>query len=193
LTASGKTAPARKPRADARKNRDRLIEVAKASFRERGGDAPLEDIARRAGVGIGTLYRHFPTRDALIEAVYRQSVGKLAEAAPRLLAERPPGEALHAWLRLYIDYIAHKRVLAPSLKARPDGAKSLFDSMRGATLAALTSLVERAAAKGEIRPDVSPTDLLLVLVGVGRASSEPGWSASAERIVDVLMDGLRRR
>ena len=104
---------ARKPRADAQRNRDGLLEAAKAAFAEVGPEASLDEIARRARVGIGTLYRHFPTRDAIVEAVYRREVQQLADAAPRLIESLPPAEALRAWMRLFIDYIAAKRVIAP--------------------------------------------------------------------------------
>src|SRR5580658_7642845 len=103
---------ARKPRADAMRNREHLLEIAKLAFADAGADVSLEEIARRAGVGIGTLYRHFPTRGAVVEAVYRREVRQLASAAERLLAEGPPGEALHQWMRLFVDYIATKKVIA---------------------------------------------------------------------------------
>ena len=104
--------PARKPRADGQRNRERLMEAAKAAFAEVGADVSLEEIARRAGVGIGTLYRHFPTRDAIVEAVYRREVEQLADAATRLIGSMPPGEALHEWMRLFVDYIATKKLIA---------------------------------------------------------------------------------
>ena len=106
----------RKPRADARRNRDRLLEAAKAAFGELGPEASLDEIARRAGVGIGTLYRHFPTREAIVEAVYRREVQQLADAAPRLAESLPPAEALRAWLGVFIAYIGAQKVIAPALK-----------------------------------------------------------------------------
>jgi AcrR family transcriptional regulator len=121
--AAGGKAPGavRKPRADARRNRDGLLEAAKATFAEVGAEASLDEIARRAGVGIGTLYRHFPTRDAVVEAVYRREVQQLADAAPRLIESMAPAEALRAWMRLFIDYIAAKKVIAPALKSSVAG------------------------------------------------------------------------
>ena len=108
--------PARKPRADGRRNRERLVEAAKAAFAELGVDVSLDEIARRTGVGIGTLYRHFPTRDAIVAAVYRREVEQLAGAAERLLGSLSPGAALHEWMRLFVDYIATKKVIASALK-----------------------------------------------------------------------------
>ena len=118
----------RKPRADALRNRERLIGVAKQAFTETGGDVSLEEIARRAGVGIGTLYRHFPTRETMVEAVYRREVGQLAEAARTLLDMQRPGEALHAWLKLFVDYMATKRVIAPALGSVAGGVSALYES-----------------------------------------------------------------
>src|ERR1700760_759492 len=114
----------RKPRADSLRNREQLLEAAKAVFNAAGAEASLEEIARRAGVGIGTLYRHFPTRDALLAAVYRRGVEQLSRAADALLAEREPVAALEAWLHLLIDYLGAKRVIGPALRALPDGEGS---------------------------------------------------------------------
>jgi AcrR family transcriptional regulator len=116
----------RRPRADAVRNRERLMEAAKQAFTEDGPEVSLESIARRAGVGIGTLYRHFPTRDAMVEAVYRHGVAQLTDAANTLLQSHPPGEALDAWLRLFVDYMAAKRVIAPALGALPGGPAALY-------------------------------------------------------------------
>jgi AcrR family transcriptional regulator len=126
--AGGGKAPgaARKPRADAQRNRDGLLEAAKAAFAEVGPEASLDEIARRARVGIGTLYRHFPTRDAIVEAVYRREVQQLADAAPRLIEALPPAEALRAWMGVFIDYIAAKKVIAPALKSLVGGGSALY-------------------------------------------------------------------
>jgi AcrR family transcriptional regulator len=186
------SAGSRKPRADATRNRERLIEAAKAAFRDMGPGANLDEIARRAGLGIGTLYRHFPTRDAIVEAVYRREVGRLADAAPRLLASAPPGEALRQWMRLFVDYVATKRVMAAALSAIVGGAGQLYAASSAQITGAMTLLVERAAAAGDIRPDVDPDDLLRALVGFTFGNSSPAWQASALRLIDLLMDGLRR-
>jgi AcrR family transcriptional regulator len=186
-----KASSGRKPRADALRNRDRLLAVAKAAFAEVGPDVSLEEIARRAKVGIGTLYRHFPTRDAMVEAVYRREVRQLAEAAPRLIASTPPDEALRAWMLLFVDYIAAKRVIAPALTALAGGASELRASSGAAITEAVTLLVERGRAAGVIRRDVSPEDVRRGLIGIASSHADPGWEASARRLVDVLVGGLR--
>ena len=182
---------ARKPRADAQRNRERLIEAAKTAFAETGADVSLEEIARRAGVGIGTLYRHFPTRDAIVEAVYRREVQQLAASAERLLATKPAGEALHQWMRVFVDYIATKKVLAQALASMVGGTTDLYAASGVLITNAMTLLVTRAAAAGDIRADADPTDLLRALVGFTYGATGPGWQASALRLIDILMDGLR--
>lgn len=183
----------RKPRADGQRNQARLIESAKAAFAEKGTDVSLDEIARRAGVGIGTLYRHFPTRDAIVEAVYRHEVGQLAASATRLLAGMSPGPALHEWMRLFVDYIATKKVIAPALGSITGGTRELFSASGAQITQAMFMLVEQARAAGDIRADVDSNDLLRALVGFafGYDNGGPGWQASALRLIDVLMDGLR--
>jgi AcrR family transcriptional regulator len=183
--------PARKPRADAERNRERLIEAAKAGFAEAGADVRLDEIARRAGVGIGTLYRHFPTRDAVVEAVYRREVQQLADAATRLSATLPPGRALHEWMRLFVDYIATKKVIASALGSIAAGKSELYASSGERITGAMSQLVARAAAAGDIRGDADPDDLLRALVGFTYGAASPGWEASARRLIDILMAGLR--
>jgi AcrR family transcriptional regulator len=182
---------ARKPRADARRNRERLVEAAKAAFAAVGPDVSLDEIARRAGVGIGTLYRHFPNRGAIVEAVYRREVVQLAGAAARLLESSPPGEALHEWMRLFVDYIATKKVIASALSSIVGGANELYASSIAQITQAMSRLVERAGAAGDIRSDVDPNDLLRALVGFTYGNSSAGWQASALRLIDLLMEGLR--
>jgi AcrR family transcriptional regulator len=186
-------APARKPRADSARNRQLLIDAAKVGFSEFGLNVSLEEIARRAGVGIGTLYRHFPTREAVVEAVYRREVELLAEAVPQLLETSPAGEALHKWMHLFVDYIATKRLIAPSLAAAKDRTPSLYASSVELITGAITTLVKRAVASGDVRKDIDPSDLLRALVGVSYGNPDAGWQASARRLVDILMDGLRRK
>src|SRR6266478_838495 len=118
--------PRRNSRADAQRNRERILEVAKATFARRGGDASLDDIAKQAGVGPGTLYRHFPTREALIEAVYRAEVEKLAAAQRNFAETMPPIEALRAWMLLFVDYIAEKKIIAPALNTLIGDPKRVF-------------------------------------------------------------------
>ena len=184
--------PARKPRADGRRNRERLMETAKAAFAEVGADVSLDEIARRAGVGIGTLYRHFPTRDAIVEAVYRREVEQLAGAATRLLESLSPAKALHEWMRLFVDYIATKKVIASALGSIVGGASELYAFSGAQITDAMRLLLERARAVGDIRPDVDPNDLLRALVGFTYSNASPGWRPSALRLIDILMDGLRR-
>jgi AcrR family transcriptional regulator len=181
----------RKPRADAQRNRDGLLEAAKAAFAEVGPEASLEEIARRADVGIGTLYRHFPTRDAMVEAVYRREVQHLADAAPRLADSLPPAEALRAWMRVFIDYIAAKKVIAPALKSLVGGGSALYADSSARINGAIALLVERARASGDIRPDADSADLLRALIGFAYVNSAPDWEASARRLIDLLIDGLR--
>ena len=191
--AAGGNAPdaVRKPRADARRNRDSLLEAAKAAFAEFGAEASLDEIARRAGVGIGTLYRHFPTRDAVVEAVYRREVQQLADAAPRLVETLPPAEALRAWMRLFIDYIAAKKVIAPALKSSVGGGSAVYADSSVRINEAMALLVEPARARGDIRPNADSADLLRALVGFAYVNSAPDWEASARRLIDLLIDGLR--
>jgi len=186
-------APVRKPRADSARNRQLLIDAAKAGFSEFGLNVSLEEIARRAGVGIGTLYRHFPTREAVVEAVYRREVEQLAEVVPQLLETSPAGEALHKWMHLFVDYIATKRLIAPSLAAAAVRGSSLHTTSVELITRALTTLVKRAVASGDVRKDIDPSDLLRALVGVSYGNPDAGWQASARRLVDILMDGLRRK
>lgn len=194
MNADPKTAAqaARKPRCDGARNRQLLIDAAKTGFADIGLDVSLEDIARRAGVGIGTLYRHFPNREAVVEAVYRREVEQLAEAVPHLLKNFPAGEALHKWMHLFIDYIATKRLIAPSLAAAAGRTPTLHSCAVEIITDALSGLVQRAIASGDVRKDIAPSDLLRALVGVSYGNPDKDWEASARRLVDILMDGLRR-
>jgi AcrR family transcriptional regulator len=181
----------RKPRVDGQRNRERLIEAAKAAFADIGPEVSLDEIARRAGVGIGTLYRHFPTRDAVVEAVYRREVQQLADAAPRLAESLAPAEALRAWMRVFVDYIAAKKVIAPALKSLVGADSALYADSSARINGAIALLVERACASGDIRPDADSADLLRALIGFAYVNSAPNWEASALRLIDLLIDGLR--
>jgi AcrR family transcriptional regulator len=187
------TAQTRKPRADSARNRQLLMDAAKAGFSEVGLNVSLEEIARRAGVGIGTLYRHFPSREAVVEAVYRREVEHLAEAVPQLLETSPAGEALHKWMHLFVDYIATKRLIAPSLGAASSRSSTLYATSAELITRAISTLVKRAVASGDVRKDIDPPDLLRALVGVSYGNPDAGWEASARRLIDILMDGLRRK
>jgi len=181
----------RKPRADALRNRERLLEVAKTAFARSGTDVSLDDVARQAGVGPGTLYRHFPTRDALVEAVYRTEVEKLAAAERELSARLPPVEALQAWMLLFVDLIETKKIIAPALNTMVGGASQVYEKSGALVAEAVEALVERAIASGEIRPDLDPLDLLRALVGVSNVASVPDWQQSARRLVEILILGSR--
>jgi AcrR family transcriptional regulator len=181
----------RKPRTDAQRNRERVLEVAKAAFTRSGADASLDDIAKQAGVGPGTLYRHFPTRDALIEAVYHTEVEKLAAAQPELSANLPPIEALRAWMMLFVDYIATKQIIASALNSVVGGPSRLYDSSRVQVTGAIDALVKTAVKSGDIRKDLEPFDLVRALIGVSNVASSPDWQQSAKRLVDILITGSR--
>ncbi len=185
--------PTRKPRADGARNRQLLIDAAKAAFAQAGLDVSLEEIARRAGVGIGTLYRHFPTREAVVEAVYRRAVEQLAEAVPQLLKTSPPGDALHQWMHLFVDYIATKRIIAPSLATAAARSSTLYASSVELITHAISTLVKRAIDSGDVRQDIDAPDLLRAMVGVSYGNPDAGWEASARRLIDILMDGLRHK
>ena len=191
LTKRSKTAAPRKPRTDALRNRERILEVAKKAFTRSGADASLDDIAKEAGVGPGTLYRHFPTRDALIEAVYRTEVEKLATAEKRFSERLAPVEALRAWMLLFVDYIATKHIIAPALNTIVGGSTKLYEGSRGMIQRAIDSLVKRAIKSGDIRRDLEPFDLLRALIGVSNVASSPDWQESARRLVDILITGSR--
>lgn len=186
---SAKT-PARKPRADAERNRLKLLATAKSVFASKGMDVGLEEIARAAGVGIGTLYRHFPTREALIEQVYRNEAHQLGAAAERLAAEQPPVEALRAWMLLFVEYFATKQIIAGAL-ATMVGGRELYAVSSGQITKSMTLLTDRAIASGEIRLTVEPLDLLRAVIGVANVGAEPGWEAHARAMVDILIAGLR--
>jgi AcrR family transcriptional regulator len=181
----------RKPRADALRNHERVLEAAKIVFSAGGPDASLEAVAREAGVGIGTLYRHFPTREALYEAVYRREVEQLCELAEELKDEAAPLEALRRWLRSNVEFVATKKGMATALAlaANPPSELTAFSFDR--LTKAIGMLLQRAVAAGEVRDDILPEDLLRTLVGMCLLHDQPGWQASVARMLDVLVDGLR--
>jgi AcrR family transcriptional regulator len=181
----------RKPRTDALRNRERILEVAKAVFTRQGANASLEEIAKQAGVGTGTLYRHFPTRDALIEGVYRNEVEKLAAAAARFAETMSPLEALRAWMLLLVDYIAAKHIIAPALNTIAGGPSRLHEGSRTMIRAAIDGLVKRAKRSGDLRRDLDAYDLLRTLIGISHVGSGADWQQSARRLVDILIAGSR--
>ena len=183
--------PLRKPRTDAQLNHERILEVAKDAFTRFGASASLDDIAKEAGVGPGTLYRHFPTRDMLIETVYRTEVEKLAAAERKFTDTMSPIEALRAWMLLFVDYIATKHIIAPALNAYVGGPSKLYEGSRAQIQGAIEALVRRAIKSGDIRKDLDPFDLLRALIGVSNVASSPDWQQSARRLVDILITGSR--
>jgi AcrR family transcriptional regulator len=185
------TASVRRPRADAVRNRERVLEAAKAVFSAGGQDSSLEAVAKRAGVGIGTLYRHFPTREALFEAVYRREVQQLVELAEALKNEAAPVEALRRWLRSNVEFVATKKGMLAALALTVHGSSELYAHTFERLTKAVGVLLGRAVAAGEIRSDVSPEDLLRALVGMCYMHDQPGWQKSVVRLLDVFVDGLR--
>jgi AcrR family transcriptional regulator len=183
--------PRRKPRIDALRNRERILDLAKDAFTLFGASASLDDIAKQAGVGAGTLYRHFPTRDALIEAVYRSEVEKLAAAQRKFSQTMTPMDALRAWMLLFVDHIAAKQIIAPALNSVIGGPLKLYESSHDLIRGAIDALVEHAIRSGDIRRDLEPFDLLRALIGISHVAAGPGWQQSARRLVDILITGSR--
>jgi AcrR family transcriptional regulator len=181
----------RKPRADAQRNRTRILEIAKDAFARSGADISLDEVARQAHIGAGTLYRHFPTRDSLLEAVYRTEVEKLAAAEREFAESMPPAEALRAWMLLFVDYIATKQIIAPALNNIVGGPSKLFETTGAQIKGAINALVKRAIESGDTRPDLDPLDLLRALIGVSNVASGPDWAQSAKRLVHILILGSR--
>ncbi|MGX8008293.1 TetR/AcrR family transcriptional regulator [Mesorhizobium sp. ORM8.1] len=178
-------------RVDAQRNRDKLVEVAAQTFAADGVDASLEEIAKRAGVGIGTLYRHFPTREHLVEVVYRREVEGLCHAAEELAREHPADVALELWMQRFVDYIATKRGLATSLRLLLTTNSTLFSDTSGRVSGAMRNLIDAAAASGKIRADVDASDVMHALGGIYSAPNTPDWRDRSGRLVKLLMDGLR--
>ena len=181
----------RKPRADAERNRERILEAAKEAFTRFGADASLDDIAKQAGVGPGTLYRHFPAREELLQAVYRSELEKLAAAEQKFAQTMPPIEALRAWLLLFVEGIATKQLIAPALNTLVGDPKKVFEASYAQVHEAIRALVKRAIRSGDIRKDLDPIDLLRALIGVSNVGSGPDWQQSARRLVDILITGSR--
>jgi len=190
VIAKKKSATPRKPRADAERNRDRLMAVAKKTFAERGSDVTLDEIARGAGVGIGTLYRHFSTRDAMLQAVYRHEVEQLAEAATRLLESAKPLEALRAWLRLFVEYVGTKKLIIPALNAATSDSTALLEYSSAQIIDSANKLVAHAIENGDIRDDVLALDLLYAVFGFSKSDDQREWVTRAYRLIDILIAGL---
>jgi AcrR family transcriptional regulator len=187
------TAEQRPLRADAQRNRDRLLEVAVRAFSQDGPDATLEAIAKEACVGIGTLYRHFPTREALVEAAYRSELDKLCDPVPDLIASMPPDQALRSWMDRFVDYMTTKRGMADALRQVIASGGNPYEHSRAKLVGAVSTLLEAGALAGTVRADVEPGDVLAGLTGVTLVAGEPEKRTQAGRLLDLLMDGLRVR
>lgn len=182
----------RSRRADAQRNRERLLAKALELFTSSKDDVTLSAVAERAGVGIGTLYRHFPTRDALVEAVYRNEVERLSDAVPMLLAQMPPDEALEEWLIRYTSLVAAKRGLKEAMRSVFEPGGDTYAYSRDRLTEAVTRLLEAAAKSGTIRGDIDPQDVLLAVAASTWAFVNDGeWQERARRVLRLVMDGLR--
>ncbi|RIJ71353.1 TetR/AcrR family transcriptional regulator [Nakamurella silvestris] len=188
MTSVNRTRPLR---ADAQRNRDKVLAAAVEGFAAGGPEVPLESIAKRAGVGIGTLYRHFPTRDALVLEAYGHEVEQLCAAAAVLLAADPPDLALREWMDRFVAYVAAKRGMSDALRAVAEPKTDFYAGTRESIVAALDSLLRAGAGAGVIRSDVPAEDLYQAMSGVWSISAEAGWRDQAGRLLDLLMDGLR--
>jgi AcrR family transcriptional regulator len=184
------TSPGRKPRADAARNRSLLIAAGRDVVAEQGANASLERVAREAGVSIATLYRHFPQRDALIEAIYREEVDTLVAAATTLTAERDPIAALREWLLMFVDFLDTKRGMSGALDTLLRGPEPLFRDSSDRLASSVDALVRRAQESGALATDLQPLDLLRAIGGIANVSPDENWKRSALRLVDVLVAGL---
>ena len=182
----------RKPRADSVRNRERVLKAAKTVFAAGGPSASLEAVAREAGVGVGTLYRHFPTREVLFEAVYRNEVEHLVGLAGQLGADLPPVEALRRWMHANVAFVATKKGMSTALAVAVHASSDLTIYSMDQLGRALGVLLQRAVATGTIRDDISPEDILRTIVGLCYTHDKEGWQGSVLRLVDVFVDGMRR-
>ncbi|MFE0416307.1 TetR/AcrR family transcriptional regulator [Streptomyces tendae] len=182
---------ARRPlRADARRNREKILTAAVRVFTTEGLDAHMERVAKEAGVGSATLYRNFPTREALVEAVYRNEVAQLCDAVPTLLAAEPPLEALRAWTRLFLDYVTAKYGMIDALRAIAATGSDPYGHSREMIRAAIAALMDACTAAGAIRTDIRPADVSAALEGIALTSAGAEHRQQAERLLDLTLDGL---
>jgi AcrR family transcriptional regulator len=177
-------------RADARRNRDRLLEAAVRAF-SGNADVTLDAIAKDAGVGIGTLYRHFPTREALVEAAYRNELARLCDGATELREHGDPEKALRTWMDQFVEYMTTKREMGDALKRVIASGGDPFEQSRERLVEAMTALLRDGARAGVVRADADPLDVLIALSGVSLALPETGHEGQAGRVLDLIMDGLR--
>ena len=183
---------ARRPRADAERNRTRLLYAARAAFASGRVPVTLEQIARDAEVGIGTLYRHFPTREALVEALYRKELADLCATAGDLLETHAPERALRAWMDGFADYVAAKREMAEALRAVFASGAVTVSQARGELTVAVKQILDAGIADGTLRDDVRPEDVVAMIVGIFTATSIAGGREQLERMFDLLVDAVRR-
>ncbi|HWX97445.1 MAG TPA: helix-turn-helix domain-containing protein [Solirubrobacteraceae bacterium] len=178
-------------RADARRNRESLLAAASELFAQSGTDVPLEAVSARAGVGIATLYRNFPTRDALVEAAYRSEVAHITAAAAELLVEHPADIALERWTERYLDYVAAKRGMSGALRAIIESGNDIYAETRGQLLAALATLLQAGVDAGSLRADIDAEDVFRATGSVFLLPQEDGWREQAARLLGLIVDGLR--
>ena len=183
----------RAARTDARRNRERVLAAASQLFAERGPDAPYIEIAKQAGVGVGTVYRHFPAREELIEAAYRSELDAICDAAADLLKSLPPERALRAWMDRFMDYMSTKIGLSEAIGAVVAAGRNPYAHSRERLDGALATLLDATAAAGLTRPDVDPDDVVMSLSGIAMAVSATQQPEQAARMVDLLYAGLSRR
>ena len=186
------TRPARRRRSDSIRNRERLLEAAAAVFGSGRPDASLEAVARLAGVGIGTLYRHFPTREALFEAVYRHEVDHLSALSEQLAQGASPVDALRLWLHAKVQLVATKKGMLAALALAAHSPPDLYAYSFERLIKATALLLDRAVVSGDIRSDITPEQLLRVLLGICRLQNEPDWQRNVLHLLDIFVDGLRR-
>jgi AcrR family transcriptional regulator len=178
-------------RADAQRNREQLLASAAAAFAREGPEVTLESIAKDAGVGIGTLYRHFPSREALVDAAYRSELARLCDSVPALLDEMPADKAMRTWMDQFIEYMTTKRGMSDALRQVIASGGNPFAESRTRLIAAFAALMKAGAADGTLRSDLDPADLLASMSGVSLAVGDPAQREQAGRLLDLLMDGLR--
>lgn len=181
----------RKRRSDAQQNRERILTIAREVFNRSGANASLEEIAKKARVGIGTLYRHFPSREELLTAVYKAGVEKLAKAGQEFAGTLSPIEALRSWMLLYVDFSAEKQIIAAALNSLFDDPEKIFEPSYAQILNAVQALVKRAIKSGDIREDLDAIDLLRPLIGSASIAIGPDWQKGARKLVDILISGSR--
>ena len=190
-TGRGAAASGRPVRADARRNRDRILSIARTAFASTAETVPLDAIAREAGVGIGTLYRHFPTREALVEAVYAAELDDVVSSAPALLTELAPEAALRAWMDRYAEFFRIKRGMSATLRAGWASGAIATPATRERITEALAVILDGGARAGSLRADVEPEDVTMMLLGVFLSTTASDAPQSIDRLLDLIVDALR--